>query len=281
MDLPKEKEYVIKLAENLEVLQNGNKKVSFIIVQKKSNGFKIKVGGLFAYVSYCDMPFTYSQNNSCWNAIAHSLIGKVFFCNINQITRNPLSVVVDAKIHQFREVKLIEGKQYKGLIISKAAYGLFVDIGYHFGWKFGSMVGLIHKSNVEYTTQIRTKSIGKEITSIFYGYNEDKAIMLGDQYFQKEWVTGEIEELIGTIQEVRIIFDKNGKRTFYVNDKFKGSFLIAKSIYSGLRDKARKFLYSVPHNEVIPCKVTMISYKKHCLMLVLDDEILDKLRTTT
>jgi len=277
LDSFKGKEYVVKLAENLETLQKNNKKVSFIIVQKKSKGFTIKVGGLFAYVSYFDMPWTYSQNNPCWNAIANFLVGKVFFCHISQITRDPLSIVVDAKIHQFKEVELIEKQEYKGIIISKAAYGLFVDIGYHFNWKFGSIVGLIHRSNTEYLSYIESKSVGKEITSIFYGYNGDGAIMLGDQHFQKEWHTGEINELLGTTQEVRIIIEKDGKRTYLVNDKYKGAFLIAKSTYSGLRDKARKFLNSVPHNEVIPCKVTKISRKKNCLMLVLDDKIIEKL----
>jgi hypothetical protein len=281
LDSFKEKEYVIKLADNLEILQKGDKKVSFIIVEKKSKGFTIKVAGLFAYVSYFNMPWKYSQNNSCWNAIANSLIDKVFFCNINQITRNPIFIDVDARVHQFREIELIEKQEYKGIIISKAAYGIFVDIGYHFGWKFGSIIGLIHKSNIEYLSYIESKSVGKEITSVFYGYNADRAIMLGDQHFQKEWHTGKINELLGTTQEVRIIIDKDGKRMFQVNDKYKGSFLIAKSTYSGLRDKARKFLNSIPHNEVIPCKVTKISRKKNCLMLVLDDRMIEKLKSTT
>ncbi len=145
---PGNKEYLIKLVKNLERLKTENKSIPFTIIGVREKGFIVKVGGLYAYLSFNYMPWKYSTFEP-WKVVSKYLIGIRFYCKIYRIDKDPLFILINAKNHIFRNIKLTENSKYTGVVIRKAKYGLFVDIGYHFGWKYGSFVGLIHKSKFQ------------------------------------------------------------------------------------------------------------------------------------
>jgi hypothetical protein len=84
-----EENFLLKLITNIEFLEESKKNVPFRIIEVKEKGFLVKVGGLFAYVSFHHMPWRYTSNEN-WKAVSKFLIGKSFFCNIYQVKRNPL-----------------------------------------------------------------------------------------------------------------------------------------------------------------------------------------------
>lgn len=71
------------------------------------------------------------------------------------------------------------GEEYKGLIIKTADYGLFIDIGYHFDWKCGSMAGLLHKTQLAGSESLEDYKLGQEIKTIYHKPNKKRQIVVG------------------------------------------------------------------------------------------------------
>ena len=161
------KKYISKLYDNIEKQKEENNSLSFVIKDIKEKGFVVKVGGLFGYISFNHMPWQY-RNREAWDAVFPFIDGKVFFCKIYSVTKEDHSIILDGDIPQFKKTELIENEKYKGIIINKTIYGVFVDIGYNFNWKCGSFVGLLHKSNFESDESFDKIKIGQSIDVFFY-----------------------------------------------------------------------------------------------------------------
>lgn len=255
-----DKEYLVKLVENLEQFKAENKSIPFIITGVKEKGLVVKVGGLFAYVSFYYMPWKYSSIEF-WKVISKQLIGKKFYCSIYRIEKKPLSILINAECHHFKKIILTENSKYSGIVINKAKYGFFIDIGYHFDWEYGSFVGLMHISNIS-EQEYEQMEEGKEVKTIFQGYTEDGKLILGNKIFQKEWLTGELNNLIGTIQDVKMKITEDGKREFCIKEKYKTAIPLNKINYPKCRTKAKHIIYNLENNEVIQCEIIKINKKK-------------------
>ena len=267
-----EENFLLKLITNIEFLEESKKNVPFRIIEVKEKGFLVKVGGLFAYVSFHHMPWRYTSNEN-WKAVSKFLIGKSFFCNIYQVKRNPLSILVNGEIHRFNDVKINLYQEYKGLVIGKSKYGVFIDIGEHFNWEFGSLVGLIHISSFKDFDTFERIKVGTEICSIFYGYTEEGKLIFGDKIFQKEWFTGELNSLIGTIQNIKVIYNSENKKEFYVNEVYKATIPITKLMYPDQnKTKAKKIIRNLTENQILNCEITSINKRKKHFVLKLNLE---------
>ena len=53
------------------------------------------------------MPWKYYDTDS-WKAIAPSLIGKMFFCKIHKIDKDPISIIFKWKNGHSQEVKIVD-----------------------------------------------------------------------------------------------------------------------------------------------------------------------------
>lgn len=133
---PEKKEWLNELVKNAERLKDENKSVPFKIMGAKETGFVVKVSGLYGFISFKYMPWKYPDIDY-WKAISPKLVDRIFFCKIHRISKDPISIIVDGEIPQFRKIELVPGEKYTGIIIRKSTYGFFVDIGYQFGWKCG------------------------------------------------------------------------------------------------------------------------------------------------
>ena len=169
--------------------------------------------------------------------------------------------MINAENHQFKRIELAENSKYSGIVISKAKYGLFVDIGYHFDWEYGSFVGLIHKSNISEIEYEQTE-VGNKLKTIFQGYTEEGKLILGNKSSQKEWLTGELNNLIGTIQQVKTKISEDGKKEFYIKGKYKTAIPLNKINYPECRTKAKHLIRNLENNDVIQCEITKINKKK-------------------
>jgi ribosomal protein S1 len=259
----KEKDYLIQLVQNLESCKSENKDVSFIITSQKEKGFVVKVAGLYAYVSFHFMPWKY-KNIGYWNVISKYLIGEKFSCTIYKIEKNPISVVINAENQQFNKLKLIENSQIEGIILGKTKYGIFVELGCYFNWKYGSCVTLLHKSNFNNFDLLKKIDLGEKIPLIFYGYDRDNEnrMIFGDEYLAKEWHTGEVDNLIGTNHNIKVVINKNGRKEFCVKSKFKALMPINNLIYPEYNiEKIKKLFTDLNDNQIINCKVVDVKHK--------------------
>lgn len=261
------REYLTELIENLEYTQQHNRIISFTITSLKNKGFTVKVGGLFAYVSFQHMPWIY-QNNEHWRIMSRKLIGQKFFCQIYKLEKKPIRVSIDAKIHRFENLEFIEKIEIEGIVISTREYGLFVEVGGFYDWKYGSCIGLLHKNNTQDFETFKNYDIGDEISTYFHGFNQEKGLILGDKLAEIEWFTKELKELIGTNRDVVVTMNEHGNRSFFVDDKYEARLPITKKYYEGNNGtKVKKLLRKIKNNEIINCEIVGIDYKNKQLIV--------------
>lgn len=261
-----EKDYLKNLLKNVKFAFENNQEMTFKIVEPKEKGFVIKVGGLFGYLSYYHMPWKYSSLQY-WQSVSDFLIDQVFTCKIHSLEENPISIFIDAKEQKFKTPKLTLLKKYHGVILNKSKYGFFVDIGLHFNWKFGSLLGLVHKSNLIDKIEYENATIGNEVKIMFQGYNQENQLILGNNQERGKWNTSAMNKLVGTIQSVSVVINENDHHEFYVQGEHKAKIPILKKYYPNSRTTAKKYIYGLKDGQTIDCEVIRVNKKKNGFVL--------------
>lgn len=256
-------DYLPQLVENIKSGKEYDRTFQFKIISAKRSGFIVKTGGLFAFVSFNHMPWQY-KSIEYWRVISKHLIGAKFSCLIHSISesKNPVSIIINAKNHIFPPIKLIEYEEYDGVVVHKARFGLFVDIGIHFKWKFGSLVGLLHKSNFENDEELENNLPGETISTFFHGYTPRDEIILGNLDLKKEWLTVNLHEMIGTEQMATVRTNKSGTKEFFIDNTYKTSILVTKARFPGAWKRAKKAVKALKDNDSIECRVIKVTRRR-------------------
>ncbi len=271
INAPGKKAYLVKLINNIEKHKAENKNLPFRIEDIKKEGFIIKVAGLYGYISFYHMPWKYNNIDS-WRAIFPVIIGKVFFCKVHHIKKDPISVVIDGEIPQFKKPELIDDEIYKGIIINKTNYNVFIDFGYHFKWNYGSIVGSLHISGFDNPQSFDSLKTGQLFEACFWGHNEKSGqLIIGTKPELKGWVTGEIEKLIGQTVQVKVLKTTDNDTKYYLVDgNHEAYFQVTKLIYPEYKAQIKKALPNLKNEEIIHCKVLSINKKKRLIQLKWD-----------
>lgn len=268
------KAYLKKLVHNIEEVKNSNAIIPFTIQELRRSGFLIKAGGLFGFVQFEYMPWHYNSHHN-WKSIASYLVGHKFFCYIYHINANPIQLIVDGKAHTFHPIDLEEGTPYIAIVLQKTEYGLFLEIGYHFQWKHGSIVGLAHKTTFIDPEEFNHAKQGDTLTTYFHGYTSDKKILLGDTLKDREWLTGELDSYVGTIQEARVLKNHKGNNDYVIKNKYRGYLTVNKTIYADKKSKIKTLVKKLAENEIIVCEIIGVNKRAKMFQLKLTDKYLD------
>lgn len=259
-------DYLPKLVDGIErQIENGGN-LPFIIADIRERGFIIKIGGLYGFVSYLHMPWKY-RNIDSWQAVFPTFKGKIFFCKIFHLEKNPLSIIVNGEIPQFKKYDLIENENYKGIIIQKTSIGLFIDIGYNFNWECGSIVGMLHKDNFDTDEAFNQTKTGDIIETTFWGYNENKQPLLGINSQLKEWLTREIDKFIGEIFAVKVVKINDNVINYCIADKYNATLPITRTIYGAQRTHIKNAVKQLCNGDIINCEVIHINHHNKELVL--------------
>ena len=263
-------DYLTTLYENLEEQRLAYETVSFTIVEIKEKGFKVKVSGLYGYISFYHMPWKY-YNFETWRLVYPYLKEKIFYAKIFELQKNEhfISIILNGEIAQFKNPDLIIDDKYKGVITKKTDYGVFVDLGYHFDWTCGSIMGMIHKSQFIETIAFKELKEGQIIESFYWGINEKDQILIGIEQEYKDWTTGEIRELIGDIVNVKVnVKDDDKIKKFVVENMYNGLLPVTKAVYPNMSITQIKYAISnLKNEEVIRCEIIGINESKKSLEL--------------
>ena len=262
-------DYLTVLFKNLEKKRYEYESVPFKIVDIREQGFKIRVGGLFGYISFYHMPWKYSGVES-WRVIYPHIQEKIFFAKIFELHKNEKSIAVklNGEIAQFKTPDLIIDKKYNGIITKKTNYGIFIDLGYHFEWSCGSIQGLIHKSQFENIEYFENLSEGQIIEVFYWGTNEKEQIILGLDVNLKDWLTGGIRELIGDIVNVKVMITNTESKEFTVENMYKGLMPVTKAVYPNMnRTHIKIAISNLKNEEIIQCEIIGINEKRKALLL--------------
>jgi hypothetical protein len=170
----------------LQLLKDENATIPFTIVEVKEEGFAIKANEFFGFLSFNYMPWRYDKQRD-WQYVARHLIGQKFSGKINLLSPKPRCLIMDATAHQFPRVKLEKGKSYEAVITCKTRRGIFLDLGYAFGWQHGSMLGMAHNTKILYPAKYENAQCGDIVSIRFLRYNKDKRMVLGGELDNNEW----------------------------------------------------------------------------------------------
>ena len=264
-----EKSHLSELIANFEELEQKGENIPFKITGIRRKGFIIKAAGLFGFISFNHMPWKY-ENYNFWNAVYPSIKGKIFFGKTHHFQKNPFSLILNGEIPQFKKTQLNEKEIYKGIIINKTKYWLFIDVGYHFNWDCGSIVGMVHKSNFAPTETFEHLEVGETIQSFFFGHNNKEQRLFGNNRVSKEWLNGEVDKLIGEILPVRIIKFSNEKTSYLVNEKYYATLPATSAIYPANKKLIKSAISNLKNDDVIHCEILNVDKRNKILKLKWD-----------
>ena len=91
-----DKPYLQDLLREVKNNFEYNRTMTFKIIEPKENGFIIKVGGLYGFIYYRQMPWKYNSIYF-WHNVAEYLVGKVFSCKIRKLKKAPISIIITAR----------------------------------------------------------------------------------------------------------------------------------------------------------------------------------------
>lgn len=252
-------DWISERLDEIENHQGNDDTIPFRIVGVKDAGFLTKVKGVFSYISFYYMPWKYNDIDF-WKAIAPKLIGKKFLGKIYRIDKDPIAIVLNGDFPQFENAELTIGEEYKGLIIKTADYGLLIDIGYHFDWKCGSVVGLLHKRQLSDSENLEDYKLGQEIQTIYHKRNKKGQIGFCNDREKVDWEIGKPQKLIGQTTWATVIrHDDNTTIDLLVEGKYRAILKVDKKAFA---PKYRKEIKSAKNQlkdtEIIHCEVTGI-----------------------
>jgi hypothetical protein len=254
-DIPDKKEWLEELFNNLEVIKEQELVVPFKIVDIRKDCFLIKIKGLFAYVPFDCMPWKYHHPKN-WEAIFSSLEKQTFFGKVTRIDRKidgseNLRIYTDASVTLLKEANLSTNHDYKGIVIQKKQYGVFVDIGYHFDWKCGSLVGLLHYSRFPNAEAFHACEPGQTVVVNYLGKNEHGLT------FEKQGFV-DLTEYAGKTVRVRVFKDADGNTDFLTDEKYKSTIPVRKSNYSNKKAAMKNLIQSWHDGELLDCEVLYV-----------------------
>ncbi|HAN78974.1 MAG TPA: hypothetical protein DCQ31_15015 [Bacteroidales bacterium] len=243
-----------------------DKNLPFFVHDIRENGFLVKVFGLYAYVSFRYMPWKYTSAEQ-WHAVFQAIKGKVFFGKIFKLAKDPLSIQINAEIPQFRKFEIFENEEYKGIVVKKLKYGLFVDLGAHFEWKSGSLVGILHKSQFDTIEAFDAIELGQEIEIVYNGQDPRGNHLLGFDIEQTNWTPDDVEKLAGKIVTARFMHNENEIFEFLVEDKYPAIMHVNKYLYPGFHQQVRRTAQQLKPKQEINAEVLGIDLNDRLVVL--------------
>ena len=245
------------LLENIERIKEYETIVPFCIVDFKRGGFLVRIEGLYGYVPFNRMPWTY-PHPKFWESIQFSLIGKSFFGKVYDIERKEgkaddgkdfFRVYVDASKEIFTEAEINRELEYQGVVVRKLSFGVLVDIGAHFEWKCGSLTGLLHQSKMIGPEALQLPEPGETIAVNYIGENDRGLLfaMAGYSNLQDRYVGKKIQ--------IKVSRNENDKFTFWTIDGHKAYMPLQRAYYGEKKAWTKRALKFLIDGEIIDCEI--------------------------
>ncbi len=258
------------LITNFENKIKENDIHSFRIEDVREKGFIVKIYGLFAYVSFFHMPWKY-YDPLVWRAMFPHLKNKVFFGNIFSYDPLKHSIKIDAKNMVFEPLDIPVDKNYEAIVLNKVDFGIFVEIGHCFDWKYGSVSGLLHKQNFDDQKMINDFNSGDEIDVIYWGRNENEQHVFGLKPELKPWFDGRVKSMIGEVYPVLVQKEKN-QISFLVDHQYDGLLSSTKAMYPNNHKRISRAIKQLYDGDIIHARVYKLEFDKSRIRLKWENE---------
>ena len=242
----------------IKQLYKSKEKTHFTLIGLRLNGFIAKTNGLNAYIVFNKMPWAYSDNKS-WEIVSPYLYGELFDCEIDKLSINPFSFTLDGTVKQFKKAELKENIEYEGVIIKKGNTYLVIDIGYHFNWECGSIIGVLNKSNFLFSNLNPEFDPGHTIKIKYDCTFENRHICLKKDFNKNFWQSLHIKSLLGLIVDVRYYKNEDFYDEFWVKDRYKGLLAFSYDVYGEALNEVIELKNNLEINEIIQCEILAVN----------------------
>lgn len=253
--------------ETIKKLYESQEPFPFLIMKPCKNGFIVKNRKFYAFLPISKMPWHYSSFDM-WSAILPYIIkSKRFFGKIIRWQQDPLRVVVDASFLQYKTYEFEKDQVYKGILIDKTKDGILLEMGYHFGWKTGSIVGFVHKDSLWNIDTFENFKRSEIIEVEYWRKNNDGQLIFGQDPVYRIWTTSELQDLIGQQIPIHIHENEDGNKVFLYQNTQEVIFGYKKAsrIYGkGTMARAAKAL---EEGDIIHCELVDVNIKKRLVQV--------------
>ena len=266
---------ILDRLEKIKTAYDKRTRLNFKIITPKETGFLVKVEGLYAFVSYNHFCWNYPLKEY-WQVVGPMLTGRVYSGIIYQLNEDPISIVIDGKEQPFTKPPMKIGNLYRAFILQKTRYGFFVDMGHHFNWQHGSILGLLHKSALQYPGEYEQLTAGQEISTRYLGYNDEGNMILGDflQPQPEQWTEEErnaLTSMIGSVHKMKVNFDQENKIALDLLDQYQASLPVKKEFYGDRRRQVREYLEKLKPGDRVNVEIVSIGKRRRRLVVKLAD----------
>jgi len=218
------------------------------VVDVKEKGLVVKVENLYGYLPFQLTPWQY-PNKDFWTTIKNSLRNRVFDCKIvsaEQIEDEKFKIFVDATVHKFREFQLQKDVKLKGTVLKVTENGCFIDVGGHFAWKFGALMGFLNKSKNYIEAFTESYKEGQMIDVYFWGKSTRGTDFVNSKFYDI------CKEYVGTRTSLQVI-NTDGNIRLFVEGKFDAF----------CADKVTEYVVNqVNGNEMMECEIVAYDAQK-------------------
>lgn len=251
--------------------------VTFRIEAARAKGFSVKVGGLYAYIPYSLFAWHYPEPET-WQHVEPYLKGQRMAGMVTKLSDDPISITLSAKMHTFEKAPLVEGMSCSAIVLNIKKYGYFLELGRHFQWKYGSLVGLAHFSDLEGTDYNSAAwQPGAEVKVPFAGLNEKGQPLFGNA--DRLHLYHATQQLPGSILTAEVMpHDNNGFRMYRLMGQYPAQMPITKGHYPDIAKRVRKAAYALQPGDTLRCQVLGFNKRKDALLIKWLDHGQDKAR---
>ena len=251
-------ELLLERVELIEYIYENKEKTLFTIKKITRKGFIVIANGFETLVLFEEMPWIY-YNSEIWEIIAPYIYGKTFYGTIETLTKNPFEFSISSCFYQFKKANFVINEEYEGLILKKDLTYLLIDLGFHFNWKHGSIIGVLDKSTFLYSNFNPEYNIGKTIKVKYNGLFENGHLDLKKEKDILFWQNITKNEMIGLKVEVRYYKNAVLYNEFWVKDRYVGMLAFEYSIYREELNEIVELRNNLQNNEVIICQIMSIN----------------------
>jgi ribosomal protein S1 len=247
-----EKPHVLELYRKMENRMEKDRRTVISWREPKEKGVVVKTGGVYAYVPFSLMPWTY-KIAQWWNHVLPHMMYIKWFGRVIDVDYTVPMIKIDARQSFDDPPQPEEGKAYKGVVVRKDRHGVTLDMGLHFQWKSGPLLQAVNGLDMnQYLSDIAP---GDVIYPRFLGLDSHQNWILSMRHLTREERMEERREIFENEVDVSVKVDESGRRRCLVKDQIPVSMIAEKAIYKEFKGKVRRAIKRLKDGDVIKCRV--------------------------
>lgn len=167
--------------KKIEKAYLDDEEVSFTVKKVLYKGVLVQVGSFASYVHrYFFYNTLLNYDIPYWKIISPNLIGKTFKSKIANLNHENFHIKFDSENNVFGAIPLKYDVLYDGIVVLRRKNFIFIDVGYHFKYRYGIHICFIHVSHVDDKDKFHQLKAGDIYPVYYQGYNQSDEIFLSD-----------------------------------------------------------------------------------------------------